>query len=418
MKTLSCRTSRRLLAQRNAGLDDAERLHLEFHLSRCEACAEHSRALSAITKLVNGDAVKPLSPRARRRAIDASLRVLDHPVAEPALEPAPRFRITWQLGAAAVAVAGITAFVMLSNDADRVYRVSEVPQPGIGLSKADNGDADEGRVRVVSGEVSVEGGTAGTGELVGDSKRITSRRGAKLQFGDTVVAMGPNTAMGWKTSKGMIAMTRGRVRVASKTAATPLRVVTRSFAVIVAGADASVTAHGVRVHNGSVKVLSRSGNVLARRVHKRWTRLRTASNGHRRARRRATHAEPKPDPRALLQDARAAVARRDLADAREYIREARTQKLSAAQRAEALTLLADAAFVEGNRSRAVELYLDVSRRFRSLAAGQNALYAAARLQAKRGNRSAARRLYERYLQRYPDGRFRREATRSLARLTD
>lgn len=420
MKTLSCRTSRRLLAQRNAGLDDAERLHLEFHLSTCEACAEHSRALSALTKLVDSDAIKPLSPRARERAIAASLRALDQPVAmEPNLEPAPRFRITWQLGAAAVAAAGITAFVMLSDNTDRVYKVSEAPRPGIGLSRADHTNpTPSAGVRVVSGTVALGRGTASAGDIIDDSTRLSSRSGAELRSGDVHVVMAANTTMGWKTDKRTIAVAKGRVRVASKADARALRVVTRSFAVIVAGSEASVSNGSVRVHRGTVQVVSPSGKVLAKRVHKFWTPLRTASAKHHRSRRQrhTTNDADRPDPATLLRAARAAVARRDLPAAREGIQAAQAQSLTPAQRAEALTLLADAAFVDGDDGRAVELYLGVARKYRSLAAGQNALYAAARLQAKRGERAQARKLFRRYLARYPNGRFRAEATRRLARL--
>jgi|GEM_PF-3339313 len=419
MKTLSCRTSRRFLAQRNAGLDDAERLHLEFHLSTCEACAEHSRALSAMTKLVDSDAIKPLSPRARERAIAASLRVLDQPmVIEPNLEPAPRFRITWQLGAAAVAAAGITAFVMLSNSS-QVYKVSEAPRPGIGLSRADHTNrTPSAGVRVVSGTVALARGSASAGDIIDDSTRLSSRSGAELRFGDVHVVMAGNTTIGWKTNKRTIAVARGRVRVASKADAGVLRVVTRSFAVIVAGSEASVSNGSVRVHRGTVEVVSPSGKVLAKRVHKFWTPLRIAGAKRHHARRPRHNANEadRPDPATLLRDARAAVARRDLQAAREHIHAAQAQSLTGAQRAEALTLLADAAFVGGDDARAVELYLGVARKYRSLAAGQNALYAAARLQAKRGERAAARKLFHRYLARYPDGRFRAEATRRLARL--
>ena len=124
------------------------------------------------------------------------------------------------------------------------------------------------------------------------------------------------------------------------------------------------------------------------------------------------------DARALLSEARAALAKRQLASARKSIRTALAQRLSAGQRAEAGTLLAEAAFIEGRMAEATALYLRVSERYRGLSAGQNALYAAARLAAKRGNKAVARKLFQRYVKRYPRGRFQTEAARNLLRLSE
>jgi outer membrane protein assembly factor BamD (BamD/ComL family) len=47
---------------------------------------------------------------------------------------------------------------------------------------------------------------------------------------------------------------------------------------------------------------------------------------------------------------------------------------------------------------------------------QNALYAQGRLEATRGNRAEARRLLERYLERFPNGSNAEDARAVLARL--
>jgi outer membrane protein assembly factor BamD (BamD/ComL family) len=61
----------------------------------------------------------------------------------------------------------------------------------------------------------------------------------------------------------------------------------------------------------------------------------------------------------------------------------------------------------------VRMYLDVAERFSDLSAGEVALFAAARLQANRGVSAEARRLLHRYLKRYPEGRFARDAADRL-----
>ena len=73
--------------------------------------------------------------------------------------------------------------------------------------------------------------------------------------------------------------------------------------------------------------------------------------------------------------------------------------------------------VDGDRGAAVEAYLRVARAFAELPAGENALFAAARLEADRQRSAAAAQLLERYLERYPHGRFEREARARLRALS-
>jgi len=91
-------------------------------------------------------------------------------------------------------------------------------------------------------------------------------------------------------------------------------------------------------------------------------------------------------------------------------------RLSAAERAEALSLRADCALVEGDLAAAASGYLQVAERFARLPAGENALFAAGRLEAERGAHAAARKLLARYLEQYPHGRFVKEASARLRSL--
>jgi TolA-binding protein len=84
--------------------------------------------------------------------------------------------------------------------------------------------------------------------------------------------------------------------------------------------------------------------------------------------------------------------------------------------AEANALLAECALVEGDRKEAARIYEEVSRRYDKRPAAETALFAAARTAQEGGDRARARELLARYIQRYPQGRFVKEAQRRLGQL--
>src|SRR5262249_9009696 len=104
---------------------------------------------------------------------------------------------------------------------------------------------------------------------------------------------------------------------------------------------------------------------------------------------------------------------RDLRKARAAIEAAQAQGPSRSQSAEAGLLLAECAQASGDTGGAVNGYLDVSRRFAELPAADTGLFAAARLEANAGHVSRARLLLHEYLERYPNGRFRNDASARL-----
>ncbi|HEX4354316.1 MAG TPA: hypothetical protein VHZ95_15410, partial [Polyangiales bacterium] len=77
---------------------------------------------------------------------------------------------------------------------------------------------------------------------------------------------------------------------------------------------------------------------------------------------------------------------------------------------------AECSLIDADYDRARDDYLRVSSEYRSIAAGQTALFAAARIEAEHRSRSNARALFERYLARYPNGSFAKEAAQRLATL--
>jgi outer membrane protein assembly factor BamD (BamD/ComL family) len=92
--------------------------------------------------------------------------------------------------------------------------------------------------------------------------------------------------------------------------------------------------------------------------------------------------------------------------------------LRARDRAEALSLRAECALVAGDLASAAAGYRLVAQRFAAQPAGENALFAAARIDADRLSGARAQTGLMRYLARYPRGRFVKEATTRLRELRD
>ena len=87
-----------------------------------------------------------------------------------------------------------------------------------------------------------------------------------------------------------------------------------------------------------------------------------------------------------------------------------------AQSADAAVLAADAAMVEGKSADAIDLYLAAHSAYPDLLAGETALFAAARLAARRADTPRARELMQQYLDAYPQGTFSAEAAKRLRAL--
>ena len=105
-----------------------------------------------------------------------------------------------------------------------------------------------------------------------------------------------------------------------------------------------------------------------------------------------------------------------MARARRQAREVLHLRPARRERAEALTILAECQAQSGKGNEAVREYLQIARAHADLAVGENALAAAARLEARLGHRAAARRLFRDYRKRYPRGRHIQEVTSRLRRL--
>jgi TolA-binding protein len=120
-----------------------------------------------------------------------------------------------------------------------------------------------------------------------------------------------------------------------------------------------------------------------------------------------------PSPELELEQARERLSLRDISAARRGIEHVLSEPLADELRAEALSLRAECELLQGKPTAARDAYLDVFRRYPGLAAGENALFAAARSEAEHGSAERAAAYFESYLKRYPGGRFAKEATARL-----
>jgi TolA-binding protein len=117
----------------------------------------------------------------------------------------------------------------------------------------------------------------------------------------------------------------------------------------------------------------------------------------------------------LLEQAREAFTARDHERAERLAGAALDADPTRPQGAEARMIAAECAHARGALDEALRRYQEVAAQFADLAAGETALFSAARLEISRGHVDAAQKLFERYLQRFPSGRFVDDAKRELGR---
>ncbi|MFI5308194.1 MAG: FecR domain-containing protein, partial [Polyangiales bacterium] len=253
--------------------------------------------------------------------------------------------------------------------------------------------------------------------------------GATVILAHAEVELRPGTEARWDRGQRTLVLSRGSVLAdVDPSAHERFTVKTPGFEVVVLGTRFEVTLEGVSVLRGRVRVLASDGRVLAQAL----------GPGERFALGQETAPAPTPEStlrqnkspnapqasssvhadsaRPLLERARTALAERQVDRASALVEDALRLAPPPPDRAEALTLRAECALVAGKWGNAISGYLQVADSFAELRAGENALFAAARLQQTRGQRAAAARSFERYLARYPSGRFAKEATTHLREL--
>jgi hypothetical protein len=412
MSAIGCTRASLLLQKRASGLDEAEQLRLEEHLSGCESCSRDARALALLRDLAL-QAGSPLAAGARERAV---LRAIS--AGEP-VRPARRPRALPALAAAAAvamaaAVTGLFFWLPKSG-----------PQPGspvAGVQSARAPNLAPAADRVLSGAISAGGREIPAGGGVKSGVVLESRSGARLDLGFAQLELRADTRIKWMKERSSVELLAGALQAEVKTGY-PFQVVTDRFLVLVAGTRFEVSRLQVKVHRGRVRVLSREGDALLAELGpgESWKHEPTAVAGSATAGPQTASApgERRQAPlsgRALLALARRHLSEARTGEARRMVAAALGRNLSREERAEAETLLAECRLVAGDRAAAARRYLRVASRYPELGAAENALFAAARLRAESGEAAAARTLFERYIQQYPNGRFQTEVNRRLRSL--
>jgi hypothetical protein len=423
MRSLGCiRTGNLLGRRRSSGLSAAQALRVEEHLGSCARCSEDAALLDGMRALASS-LPNTLSPMAREHAIRAALAQAGS--IQPAASPLARLWPAGALGAAAL-LGAAAAFAL-------VLRVAAPDDRGEPMATARSvaKPAAEASARVMAGEVEMNGRLYGRDAAIGASSALRSDDGATIALGHAVVELRPGTALRWLARTHELRLEEGSVVAdVDPGRMQPFTVVTPDFAVLVLGTRFEVALDEVKVERGRVRVVATDGAVLAESLGEgerlvvphaaelELDALPSASEPRGRTNRAkpTRSARAQKDPSALLSEARAHLAARRVADARQSIETALALARSRGQRAEAMSLRAECALVEGDLASAVEVYLRVARAFGHDPAGQNALFAAARLEAERGRSASAATLLERYLARYPKGRFVNEARTRLREL--
>ncbi len=405
-----CATARKLIARRRSGLSAAERLRLEEHVTACTACCEEARALDAFAQMIDVHAAGG-RPSRHARAITRVLNATSE--AEiPAPAPASPSRAAPYLLAGAMAIAGILgvaahragwgtgdggpgeALPTLAA-ADELERPAGPPEPPVSSDEPEP-LAD----RLDAGDLRMAGAAVAPGASIRPGSALSTDGGAELALGAAIVELEAGGSAVWDLDRTTLRLERGVVRArVEPEERSRFRVVTDRFAVEVIGTEFEVTSDGVAVEQGTVRVTSPEGEVFAARLEagESWSVDELP------------RAEPEVDVSERLARARTRLARGDVRGARALIREARRADPSRVERAEAETLLAESALVAGDRARAAERYLAVAESYARLSAGENALFAAARIERELGHDARAAELFERYINRYPNGRFRADA---------
>jgi hypothetical protein len=307
--------------------------------------------------------------------------------------------------------------------------------PAAGAAAEVGPGTEQDNARVLAGSVELAGMMQGKGAELPSQRSVYAQTGAELALGHARVSLRPQTRVRWNAAAQTLSLEAGSVLAeVDPNKHQRFSVQTPHFSAVVLGTRFEVTLEGVRVEQGKVQVVGGDGRVLAlgllagesftlaepTTLAMHETGLEHAARATKSApsAQSAAHAAggPKLDAIGWLQRARSGLAARDPRTARRAVDAALALRPAHAVRAEALSLRAECSIVDGDVGAAVRQYLQVAEGFGRLPAAQNALFAAAKLEAERGRRTRAAELFARYLARYPHGSLADDAARRLGAL--
>ncbi len=382
---------------------DADRLELESHLEACARCRDEHATLSLVKRL-RGWEPAPMADLARERARRAVIAA-GAEAARRKPEPARSGR-----NAALALVGGLLA-------AGAVLAALAVR-----FTPTD---------RVLGGDVAVDGTRA---SRIGKRAALVSAVGGEVLLGGADVQLAAGSEAAWRADARTVDLARGAVTVdLPPNRSGGFRVATARFVVEVVGTRFTVDPEGVRVERGTVRVLGPDGAHLALVGAGQAWHLPVAAppppvappaidngngSGSGSANAPAPSTSERPKPRDLSRAERLGQARRALSagdgDRARWL----LQPLLAprAGDAEARAMLAESYLVEGRYDDAIATYRRVVHDFDGTPQAESALFAEAQLELESARPVEAARALTRYLARWPNGRFAREAREKLDRL--
>ena len=420
---LACIRAGFVLQQRAAGLTAAAGLFLEEHLAGCTDCRGRANLLTQL-QLMHELASPALGTGARERAIQSALLAARPKRSVPPVLQSSRWVVLVPtLAAAALAVA---------------YGLHQHRAPAAAPHAAPiAANATPARIdRVLSGRLQAASGPQVAGDAIASGEWLSTDDGAALSLAHAKVELRSASTVRWRAQQRALQLGSGSVEVdVDPTPHERFEVHTEHFHVIVLGTHFQVSTSEVTVQRGRVSVRSPSGQELALldgNAHKSWRWVAPDSESDQSAvpaqpehsasaidapaRQRSQRTATGVSVDALLAQARKQIVARDVTQARHTLDQLDRRPIAGPQRAEALSLRAECALVSGEFRAARVAYLKVSNEFANATAGETALFAAARIAAEHDSPSEARELLERYLARYPQGRFTREVRSRLRTL--
>ncbi len=375
----SCTEVESLIGKRSSGLDEAEGLVLEQHLVECESCRQSAAFMRAIHRIVD-DVPAELAERSRKRAITGAFDA----VGRAQVQERQRRRLLWPVSIGLTAAAAAALFV---------FWPATAPAPVASTGKAGVVQPDSSPSKpVIAQAVPVE--PQNWSEVASAETRRYAHAKVELAAGTRVRFNATSTTLEIDAGEVMVDVDASRGQ--------PFRVQTSHFRVEVLGTRFVVSPERVAVTHGRVQVFDLEGNVLAREL--------SAGKAFSYA---SVEARARLPASAWLARAREALSQGDPAAARTFILRAEESEPQRHDRAEAGTLRAECALIGHDVDAAIRFYTSVADRYGDLSAGENAAFAAAQIATRSQGKERARALFERYLARYPKGRFADEASARL-----
>lgn len=405
---MSCRDIRDWLHRGADTLDEGQRLLLDDHLAACESCRGDRDRMRLLHEVGSSLPVPSAGAREYSRAIARAL--LEGPVRSSAEERRSR----WIAPIAIAALAVATIVIVAQRGDEQPASPSEIavpaPRPSPPLDPIRTVPTD----MVEEGALIHESMTLTTGAAIPIDVPLRARERSRVRLASMHVVIAASSELRWSTVDHVLLLERGALDIET-VGHDAARIVTSRFEVEIEDAALTVEPTQVRVRRGTARIVDRSRKVVAMLDQgATWAPVEPILKPAQTAT-TSPHASTKSAPE-LLAHARAQFAMRDYDGAERTAASVLAGVPTRSEQAEARIFLADVAQASGKLEVAVARYEAVAAKFSDLPAAESALYDAARIELRRARPAEARVLLDRYLIRYPSGRYADDAQRELAKL--